>query len=225
VSGDDRDRCDCCFDEWARANRGRAGTRGVAAPVTAAMLANLEAAGLRGRTVLDVGCGTGDLALGALERGATTAVGVDLGRGAIADARSLAEERGLTDRATFDVADGSRAPLPPADVVVLHRVLCCYPDAEALLGNTLPSAGSVFAFTAPTDRGAAGAFNRVFAWFANGWYRLRDAKFRGFRVAIHDLGIVEDRIGAAGFRRIARERRRLIWDLRVYERPAPLASS
>ena len=74
------------------------------------MLAALEHAGLTGRSVLDVGCGVGDLALGTLARGATTVSGVDLGAGAIAQARALARERGLDDRAAFAVADGSSAP-------------------------------------------------------------------------------------------------------------------
>ena len=48
----------------------------------------------------------------------------------------------------FEVADGSVAALPPTDVVVLNRVVCCYPDARRLLQNTLGAATSVYAWGA-----------------------------------------------------------------------------
>ena len=72
------------------------------------MLDQLEAAGLDDRTLLDVGCGAGDLALEAIDRGASSVRGVDLGPGAIDAARALADERGLWDRTTFEVLDASR---------------------------------------------------------------------------------------------------------------------
>src|SRR5262245_16694870 len=148
----------CCFDEWAEHNAKRARSKETVAPITSALLAALEAEGLEGRTILDVGCGTGDLALAALAHGASAATGFDLGAGAIEHARALARERGLEDRAVFEVADGSVAELPATDVVVLNRVVCCYPDARGLLENTLGAAGSVYALSAPVDRGLPGLF-------------------------------------------------------------------
>lgn len=209
---------DCCFDEWAASNAKRARKRETAAAITAALLDALDEAGLQGRSVLDVGCGTGDLALAALGRGARSVSGFDLGAGAIASAQALARERGLGGRAAFEVGDGSRAALPKSDVVVLNRVLCCYPSADALLANTLGAAGSVFALTAPIDRGPIGLYNRVVGWLGNGWYALRAKKFRGFRVFVHDLATVEARIVEAGFHPRVRQHRRVVWDLRVYER-------
>lgn len=208
----------CCFDEWAASNSKRARKRETAAAITAALLSALDEAGLEGRTVLDVGCGTGDLALAALGRGARSVSGFDLGAGAISNARALAQERGLVERAAFEVGDGSQAPLPKSDVVVLNRVVCCYPSADALLANTLGAAGNVFALTAPVDRGLMGVYNRIFCWLGNGWYAIRAKKFRGFRVFVHDLAAIETRIVGAGFLPRTRQHRRLVWDLRVYER-------
>ena len=197
----DDDIPDCCFDGWAASNAKRARKQETTAAITAALLNSLDEAGLEGRTVLDVGCGTGDLALAALGRGASSVSGFDLGGGAIANARALAQERGLSERATFQVGDGSQVALPSSDVVVLNRVVCCYPSADALLANTLGVAGSVFAFTAPVDRGVMGIWNRILGRLGNGWYALRAKKFRGFRVFIHDLGAIEARIVGAGFHR------------------------
>ena len=214
----DDDVPDCCFDEWAASNARKARNQETTAAITAALLDALDEAGLEGRTVLDVGCGTGDLALAALGRGARSAAGFDLGSGAIANARALAQERGLSERATFEVGDGSQIALPRSDVVVLNRVVCCYPSAEALLANTLGVTGSVFGLTAPIDRGLVGLYNRVLWFLGNIWYALRAKKFRGFRVFIHDLGAIDARIVGAGFRPVAREHSRLVWELRVYER-------
>jgi magnesium-protoporphyrin O-methyltransferase len=166
----------------------------------------------------DEACGTGDLALATLGRGARSVSGFDLGAGAISNARALADERGLAERAVFEVGDGSRAELPKSDVVILNRVVCCYPSADELLANTLGAAGSVFALTAPIDRGLMGLYNRLVCWLGNGWYALRARKFRGFRVFVHDMAAIEARIVGAGFRPRARLHRRLVWDLRVYER-------
>ena len=180
-------------------------------------MAALENQGLTGRTLLDVGCGSGDLALAAIARGADRATGFDLGPGAIQAARTLAEERGLTERTTFEVGDGATLSLPRADVVSLNRVFCCYPHIDALLSNTLEAAGSIYAFTAPGDRGVVGLGNRISLWFGNGWYRLRAKKFAGFRAFVHDLGAVDESIRAAGFEPVHREHRGT-WDLAVYAR-------
>jgi SAM-dependent methyltransferase len=209
---------DCCFDEWAASNAKRARKRETAAAITAALLSALDETGLGGRSVLDVGCGTGDLALAALGHGARSVAGIDLGAGAISSARALAQERGFAERATFEVGDGSEATLPKSDVVVLNRVVCCYPSADALLANTLDAAGSVFALTAPIDRGPMGLYNRTLCWVGNRWYALRAKKFRGFRVFVHDLAAIEARIVRTGFLPRAQQQRRLVWDLRVYER-------
>ncbi len=214
----DQEPAHCCFDDWASRNASRARRKETVAGVTAPLLAGLEAAGLRGRSILDVGCGVGDLALAALAHGAALATGMDLGAGAIAQARLLAEDRGLGDRAVFMVGDGAEAPLPRSDVVVLNRVICCYPDARGLLENTLGAAAGVYGFSVPASRGLAGGLVRLETRFANAWYRLRRAKYAGFRVFVHDVEEIDRRVREAGFAPVRRQRHRLVWDLAVYTR-------
>lgn len=207
----------CCFDDWAAHNAKRARKRGTAAPITRHLLAALEGQGLQGKSVLDLGCGTGDLALATLARGAANADGIDLGPGAIEEARSLAAERGLADRATFSVGDGAVEALTRHDVVALNRVLCCYPSVDRLLENSLGAAGDVYAYTAPVHTGLVGLFNRASVAISNLTFRLRDKKFRGFRAFVHDLDEVDRRIAEAGFHRTHAAHRR-IWQVAVFAR-------
>jgi predicted RNA methylase len=210
----------CCFDGWAEGNAKRARRKEVTAGVTRELLKALGPARFEGRTVLDLGCGTGDLALATLARGATRATGVDLGSGAIEEAQALARERQVDDRSTFRVGDAAKLRLNGHDVILLNRVFCCYPEIDALLDNSLSAARYVYAFTAPPSAGFAGTFARAETRIANTWYRIRDKKFRGFRVYVHDLEVVDRRIRAAGFQPSVEGRRRLVWHLAIYERPA-----
>ncbi len=214
----DEERGGCCFDDWVDHWSKQATKKSTVAGVTAPLLSALEEAGIRGRSVLDVGCGIGDLAIETVARGATRATGLDLSAKAIEEARRLAKERGVADRTGFEVGDGSKAQLPAADVVVLNRVFCCFPDLEGLLDNSLAAAGAVYAFTTPPSSGLAGAFVKLQTWFANLWYGLRDKKFQGFRVFVHDVDRIDARVREAGFHRKRSERRRFVWHLAVYAR-------
>jgi magnesium-protoporphyrin O-methyltransferase len=207
----------CCFDDWVdhwtRQAR-RKPVSGVAKP----LLGALEEAGIADRTVLELGCGIGDLAIETVRRGARRAWGFDLSPKAVAEARLLAAHREVGDRTAFEVGDGARVELPRADVVVLNRVFCCYPDVGALLERSIAAAGSVYAFTIPRSTGLAGRVARAQTRMANAWYRLRSSKFGGFRVFVHDIGPMDARVRADGFVPFRREHRRLAWDLAVYRR-------
>jgi SAM-dependent methyltransferase len=216
----DEEDGECCFDDWVDHWSKQSKRKRVVAGVSAHLLRGLEGAGISERTVLDVGCGIGDLAIEAVRHGAARAFGVELSAKAVDEARRLAVERGVADRTSFQVGDGSEMRLPNADVVVLNRVFCCYRDAEALLENSLSAAGSVYAFTTPPSKGLGGAFVKAQSRLWNVWYRLRDRKFQGFRVYVHDVDRIDARVQSAGFRRLRRERRRFVWHLAVYARPS-----
>ena len=209
----------CCFDDWVDHWSEEASRRPTAAKVTVHLLDALEQAGLGERSVLDLGCGIGDLAIETVRHGAASARGFDLSPKAIEQARRLAAERGVGDRTTFEVGDAAELDLPRADVVVLNRVFCCYPDVNALLERSLAAAGSVYAFTVPRSKGVAGAFGRVLTARSNLWSRLRRKRYAGFRVYIHDVERIDTRVRAQGFVQVRREIRRFAWDLAVYARP------
>jgi SAM-dependent methyltransferase len=208
----------CCFDDWVDHWTSQATTNPTAAKVTASLLDAITEAGVADRTILDVGCGIGDLAIEVVARGGAGGTGFDLSPKAIGEARRLAASRGVGDRMRFEVGDGAKLDLPAADIVVINRVVCCYPDTDNLLDHTLGAAGSVFAMTAPVSKGATGLLNRLKSALENVGYRLRPSKYVGFRTFIHDLDRIDERIRAAGFRRTRHEHRRIVWDLAVYTR-------
>ena len=86
------------------------------------------------QTVLDVGCGEGLVAFGALDRGAREVVFVDVSENLLEFCRAEADERGSLDRCRFIRASAERlTPLGPAsvDVVTTRSVLIYVGDKEA----------------------------------------------------------------------------------------------
>ena len=100
------------------------------------MVDRLTDGGVAGATVLEIGGGVGDIQLELLRRGAASATNLEISPGYEAEAAALIEEAGFTGRVQrrlVDIADDPAA-VEPADIVVLHRVVCCYPDYARLLG-------------------------------------------------------------------------------------------
>jgi len=77
---------------------------------------------IQARTVVDLGCGTGMLALGAALRGPDTAVGVDVDPDALATARENERKVGSTTSVSWVRADATQVPLcpPEATTVVMN---------------------------------------------------------------------------------------------------------
>ncbi len=101
--------------------------------------------------MLDVGGGNGALGLELLKAGAERAITVELSSSYDATSAALAREAGVEDRVERRVVDFADAAeeLPDADVVVMHRVVCCYPDGEALVAAAAGRARRLLAFSFP----------------------------------------------------------------------------
>src|SRR5256885_518357 len=96
----------------------------------------LKGQGLEGRTVLEVGGGIGAIQIELLKAGASRALSVELTPTYEEAAGALLREAGLTDRVERRVMDFAEAAseVDGADIVVLNRVICCYPDMPKLAG-------------------------------------------------------------------------------------------
>jgi SAM-dependent methyltransferase len=169
-----------------------------------------------GRTVLELGCGRGGLLVQLVQAGASQATGVDLSAASIAAARNRFDKAHRSERADLSVGDAALVSLGPHDWVILDRVMCCYPDVERLLANTLPAARQIYAFTVPTSRGWRGVVARLGFWLENAWDTLSGRPCPGY---VHSLDLIESRLATAGFRLRHRDRQRL-WHIAVYERAA-----
>jgi magnesium-protoporphyrin O-methyltransferase len=111
----------------------------------------LAAPGVEGAAVLEIGGGAGEIGLELLRRGATSATNLELSPAYDVAASALITEAGMTGRVHRRLVDIAADPLAvePADIVVLHRVVCCYPDVTALLRSAADHTRHRLAFSFP----------------------------------------------------------------------------
>jgi magnesium-protoporphyrin O-methyltransferase len=111
----------------------------------------LKNRGVAGQTVLEVGGGIGAIQIELLKAGAARAVSVELTPTYEEVAQQLLREAGLADRVERKVMDFAQAAgeVAGADIVVLNRVLCCYPDMPRLAGAAADHARQVLVMSYP----------------------------------------------------------------------------
>jgi magnesium-protoporphyrin O-methyltransferase len=177
------------------------------------MLAFLEQHGIEGATVLEIGGGLGELQVELLRRGAAHATNLELAGTYESQARQLLHERGLSDRVTrrlgVDIAEDGEQ-VEPADIVVLHRVVCCYPDYERLLTAAGRHATRLLVFSHPPRNVASRAF------LATGNLLLRLTR-RQFRAFVHPPRAMADTVARTGLAPAYRHRG-LVWRVAGFAR-------
>jgi len=138
----------------------------------------------------------------------------DASAGDLDAARRHLASRDLSRPAQFVLGDFAvtAGGLPDADIVTLDRVVCCYPDVDALLRGAAARARRMVAFTYPRDRW----YVRASLVLENSWYRLRQDPFRAF---VHSPQRMASVLESAGFVRAARHAT-LLWALDLYRRAA-----
>ncbi|MDG6902436.1 MAG: methyltransferase domain-containing protein [Nitrososphaerota archaeon] len=202
----------CCFDRQSQRMFRGYEKKGLGAPALSIAEALTEN-GLKGSTVLDVGCGFGALALELLRRGASGAVGIDLSPKMIQMASSLAAVKGLSGLASFQVGDGASSKLPSSKMVILDGVLCCYPGLEALIDNSSSAAEAFYAIAVPDDARFATRVLRLFLPL-QGLVFGRD----GFRFFVHPTRRIREALQANGFRLVSRSPAGWVWSVFVFRR-------
>ena len=175
----DRRGCDEFFGEqFARRVAKRYRKRGLD-KTSKRIVAFLERTGVQDATVLEIGGGVGEIQLELLQRGAASAVNLELSPAYDAEARRLLREAGIDEarvsRRQHDIAEDPDG-VEPADVVVLHRVVCCYPDYERLLGAAASHARRALVFSHPPRN----LGSRAFIAMQNLALRLGRKEFRTF---------------------------------------------
>ena len=204
--------CDRFFDaRFARREAQRYRERGLDRNASR-IVEFLERSGIEDATVLEVGGGIGGIQLELLQRGASRSVNLELSPAYEQEARRLLDERALAARVERRLCDLAVAPaeVEPADVVVLHRVVCCYPDYERLLSAAAGHARRVLVFSYPPRN----VVSRVAVGVVNLGLRLRGRTFRTFAHPPAALLATVERQGL----RPAFAHRGLAWNIAALER-------
>lgn len=204
-----RPYCCCCSSVGAAAERQFGGKRAAddlaqyrtKGPGSTArlLLAGIAKAGQPQGRLLDIGSGVGALTFELLERGVTEAIGVDLSSAYVAAASEEAARRGRTDAVRFVHGDfvGIAGQCPVADIVALDRVICCYPEYERLLDESVRHTERCFALSYPRD-----------VWYVRGWVGVqnlaRHLRRNPFRTFVHSASAMEHVIRRSGLELVSR---------------------
>jgi 2-polyprenyl-3-methyl-5-hydroxy-6-metoxy-1,4-benzoquinol methylase len=181
---------------------------------TRLMLAELRRWPLEGRRLLDVGGGIGVISKELAGSGLASATMVEASPAYLEVARREVGSQYGSRPAQFILGDFAMiaGTVPDADVVTLDRVVCCYPDPEALLGAAAARTRQALAFSYPRDRW----YVRTLFVLLNFWLRLTGKNFRGI---VHAPDRMKAVLEAAGLARSA-ERETFVWMIDLYHRGA-----
>jgi cyclopropane fatty-acyl-phospholipid synthase-like methyltransferase len=177
---------DCCepdgYDEtfshrFARRMARRYRRRGLSRSARA-IVSFLTDSGIEGASILEIGGGVGELHAELLRHGAASATNLEISTNYEPEAAELLERTGMAARVQRRFLDIAQVPdeVERADVVVLHRVVCCYPDYERLLGAAASKAGRLLVFSHPPRN----LVTRAMFSAQNGMRRLKGDTFRSF---------------------------------------------
>lgn len=197
------------FSFFARNYRKRFTKKGFE-PSQQQLMQGLQQAGFKDANVLEIGSGVGHFHLTMLEQAAKSATGIDLAPKMIEEAEKWACERGLADRVRYFQGDFMEIlpEVDTAEVTVLDKVVCCYPDADGLVHASLEKTGRVYALTYPRYRLSV----RMAIGLGALLMKLLGSSFRPYA---HDPDDIERWITAAGFKK-QYQNTTFIWLSQVY---------
>jgi magnesium-protoporphyrin O-methyltransferase len=182
------------------------------AKTTQMLIEAMQEGGVEGLSLLDIGGGIGAVQHGLIHAGAESATDVDASSAYIQAAREEAQRQGLSDRVTFYLGNFVElaADIPPADIVTLDRVICCYPEMEKMVDLSAARARKLYGLVYPRDTW----WVRIGLAIENFIFKLQRNPFRSF---VHPTKSVEDILSNHGLMRRS-YRRTLLWQVVVYTR-------
>ncbi|MGH7679808.1 MAG: methyltransferase [Gemmatimonadaceae bacterium] len=143
---------------------------------TRVLIDALTATGVRHKTLLDIGGGIGVIDNEMLDAGVASAVHVEASDAFVHVASEEAIRRGHASRVQFFRGDfvAVANSIPPADLVTLDRVICCYSDMEQLVTKSATRARSLYGIVVPRER----RLTRIMRWGINLVFRITRNPFR-----------------------------------------------
>ena len=160
-----------------------------------AIVAFVTERGIDDASILEIGGGVGELHVELLRHGAAKATNLEISTNYEQQAAELLARTGMGPRVERRFLDIARAAdeVQRADVVVLHRVVCCYPDYERLLTAAASKAGRLLVFSHPPDN----LVTRAVFWVDNSLRRIKGDTFRAF---VHPPGAMLNVAVGSGLR-------------------------
>ena len=206
-------------ERTARRDLRRYRRRGPSKP-TRVLLDALGREGIDGATVLDIGGGVGAIQHELLDAGAARATAVEASDAYLRVAAEEAGRRGHADRVTVRRGDfvAVADAIERADVVTLDRVICCYPDMEALVGRSADRALRLYGLVYPRD-----------SWWVAVAIRVTNVCMRttrrAFRAHLHRTSAVDAVAREHGLVPKLARPAGPVWQVALYERGTTSASS
>ena len=179
---------------------------------TGLLIETLADQGIEGLTLLDIGGGVGVIQHELLEMGVDRAINVDASRAYLAAAREEAERKGLTERVDYHHGNfvDLAGDIPPADIVTLDRVICCYHDMHALVSLSSVRARRFYGLIYPRDTW----WMKMVRPLMNAWFWLVRNPFRFW---LHPTESVDAVVRASGLELLF-QTRSAAWQMAIYRR-------
>lgn len=182
------------------------------AKTTRVLIEALKARGVQGMSLLDIGGGVGAIHHELLDAGASSATHADASTAYLEASREEVEHQGHAGRVGFLHGDFVElaADIPPADIVTLDRVICCYHDMQALVGLSSTRARQYYGLVYPRDtwliRIGFAILNFVLG-FRNNPFRIFSHSTQAVDAVVRGNGLERQFYAKSG-----------VWQVVVYER-------
>jgi len=170
----------------------------------------LKKQGVENKTLLDIGGGIGAIQLGLLKAVLARATDVDASKSYLAVAEEEANSKGYSGSVKYLHGDfmDQQGEIQAHDFVSLDKVICCYPNREALLANAIDHADGAIGLVFPHGN----FLSKAFAKMANLYMRLKGSAFRTYA---HSPLAVHQQLIQNGFSQ-AKHGRTFIWKVWLY---------
>ena len=164
------------------------------------------------KTLLEIGCGVGHLHQSLLEQGAISAVGIELASEMLTEAIDWAKQRSLDNKTKYLEGDFIEiaSTVEPADIVIMDKVVCCYPDADALIHRSLEKCRETIALTYPRKIWYTKMGTQTLALIM----KLLGSSFRPY---VHDPSQIEKWITEQGFKKTVQSQT-FVWLTQIYQK-------
>lgn len=213
---------DCCnptayrrfFNSKEAARNVRSYRRNGLDPMASSMVQYLAAQTIDGSEVLEVGGGVGAVQIELLKSGVANTVNMELSSGYEKAAEELAREEGVEGRIERRLGDfvERQDEVDPADIVVLNRVVCCYPWMERMMDAAVGKTRRFLALSVPRGKW----WVKSGLALGNGYMVARRCDFRSF---VHPTEAIESAATGRGLE-VRHIDNNLVWQAMVLERAA-----